>query len=206
MCNGEKVDIGQLVMLALQDPKAYGDLIRVCQPILIRFLHCLQPMAPRADVEDMAQEALIRAWKGLGQLENPRSFVAFLLGIGHNVAHEHRKKLGADFRRESARNIPAVPSPPPGPLSVAAHMDMREAILLLRPAQRNVIVLRFFVELSYPAIAHVLDIPVTQAYRLVKQALLELRRTLGKEYWSDQTPEDAADDTGDQSAEARDND
>lgn len=65
-----------------------------------------------ADVDDLAQETFLRAFRKLAELQNPDGFGTWLFGIAKNVARERRRSLSRD-RHETDRDgvLQAVEQP-----------------------------------------------------------------------------------------------
>lgn len=56
-----------------------------------------------ADVDDLAQETFLRAFRKLSELQNPDGFRTWLFGIAKNAARERRRSLSRD-RHETDRD------------------------------------------------------------------------------------------------------
>ncbi len=72
-------------------------------------------LATREDVEDVVQEAFVRAFCALPRLRDPRRFAAWLHRIVRNLAHRRRRQSDAqvDGRRLAAAHHLPAPDPPP---------------------------------------------------------------------------------------------
>ena len=120
-----------------------------------------------ADAEDIAQDAFIRAFHGLDGFRDDTAFRAWLLRITHNTALNHvakrRPEPVAEPRDESvlvgvAGRRAAAGRRPGG--TRAARAPGGQALLLLSPAHRAVLVLRDLEGLSYDEIATVTGSPL----------------------------------------------
>lgn len=134
-----------------------------------------------AEAADLYQETWLRAFRGLGRLEEPGRLRAWLLGIAFHTLDKHR--------RERARH-PAEPlgahQPPsadvPAPLEGREfEQRVRAAVERLPPRQREVFELRALVGLDHAAIAERLGIREDNARANYHQALRKLRAELGDE-------------------------
>ena len=126
--------------------------------------------------EEVFQDTLLAAWTGAARFERRSSVWVWLLGIARRRAH-------AAVRRHTVQVVAAAalepyPDPEPEPesqaIAGAEHEALQAALTRLRPFHREVLVLNFVQELSYQAIAEVLDVPIgTVMSRLhyAKQAL-----------------------------------
>jgi RNA polymerase sigma-70 factor (TIGR02960 family) len=167
-------------------------------------LHCYRILGSVQDAEDMLQETLLAAWRGLDRFEERASMRAWLYKIATNRC---LNSLRASARRPAPATAPWPGAPPPEPTRRAeplwlqpypdallddlpdtapgpeARYESREALALaftaglqrLPPRQRAVLVLRDV--LGYPAAeaAGILDTTETS----VNSALQRARATLG---------------------------
>jgi RNA polymerase sigma-70 factor (ECF subfamily) len=131
----------------------------------------------RADtVEEVAQEALVRAFENLGSLQKPESFFAWLLGIAYHVAQE----IAGRERRERGRlaqyaHEPAVAGPAAGWSGDAA---LEAAIASLPDVFREVVLLRFYGGYSCAEVAQLLGVPLGTVTKRLSRAYQELREAL----------------------------
>lgn len=79
----------------------------------------------RQDAEDVAQEALVRAYWKLGALRDPERFRSWLVRISWRLALDHRRAAARRGRREQA-----VEGPPPAPDAeeMAERNEFRERL------------------------------------------------------------------------------
>ena len=126
--------------------------------------------------EDAAQESLVRAWRDLPSLRDPDRFEAWLYRVLVRACHDEARR---------ARRLPVVELAvePAGTLrDPAAAIAERDAIgaglRRLSREQRTVLVLRFYLDLSYEDMAVALSVPVGTVKSRVSRALPALRATL----------------------------
>ncbi len=107
----------------------------------------------RQMAEDAVQEALVKIWQHIGSLRNPAGLKAWLVRI---VVNEVRQL--ARERTVATLTLEELPDPP-ADTQVAAiagaeiREDLARAVGMLPTDQREVVVLRFFSELTVPEIA-----------------------------------------------------
>ena len=183
--------------------------------------HCYRMLGSAHDAEDALQEALLRAWKGLGRFEGRSSLRSWLYRIATNAcltAIERRPKrvvpvdYGPPTDPHDGPGQPVVESvwiePYPdetlglddGPAGPEARYEQREAIELafiaatqLLPAtQRAVLVLREVLGFSAAEVAEMLDTTVAS----VNSALQRARATVEKRL-PDQSQQETARNLGD---------
>jgi len=120
-------------------------------------------LADRELAEDAAQEAFAIACRDLRSLKSKERFAAWLAGICRNVTRQ--------MLRSKGRQVAVSVRGRAGNVNIEEHRRdaIREAVLQLRPAERELIVLRYYDNSPYEQIAQVLDIsPQAVNGRLVR--------------------------------------
>ena len=177
-------DEDQLVERArLGDLAAFEVLVTRYQPVALRVAYAIVPM----DAEDVVQEAFVKAHAALSRFRTGAPFQPWVLRIVSNEARNHRRGRARQARlavREGARQATAAAATPE---SAAIDQDDRrrlaDAVAALAPADREVIALRWFAELSEADMATALGCrPGTVKSRL-SRALGRLRVALDEETW-----------------------
>jgi len=154
------------------DRAAFGLLVRGTAPTLERL--ALRLVGHREDAEDVAQDAVLSAWRGLRSFRGGARFSTWLYRIVVTRA------LDCLRRRRPAASAPleAAADPRAGPAEGAARADVeraiRAAIDTLPPVQRATLLLRTDQELSYEQIAYVLG----TTRNAVRNNLIDARRNL----------------------------
>ncbi len=145
------------------------------------------------DAEDIVQDALIRAFEALPQLEDLNRFGAWLYSITRNhalrtVQREARYQLHEDVEAEfNLAAEQATSDPAQISLRESTHQAVRDAIGTLPAEFQEVISLYYWAEMPQKRIAEVLSLPLTTVkWRLHKaKELLETllkRQGYGEEY------------------------
>lgn len=137
---------------------------------------------PRA-AEDVAQEALLRAWRHAGVFDVRKgSVVTWLLTITRNVAIDTlrvRRPIAMDPKVVHDLALPAVV---PGPAEAALVSDdvgrLQFALVDLPEEQRRAITLAGIVGLSAREVAEREQIPLGTAKTRIRTAMLRLRAVL----------------------------
>jgi RNA polymerase sigma-70 factor (ECF subfamily) len=148
------------------DRAAFGELIRPHVPTVRRFAYAFA--RHWSDADDLAQEALLKAFRAIGGFEGRSSLATWLYSVTRSVCYDHyRGKLA------HARDVEdpldehadlAAPSLEAGPDRLLESKD--EAALLWRalktlPAEFRVPLVLFEIEgLAYEEIAHIEGVPV----------------------------------------------
>jgi len=103
--------------------------------------------------EDAAQEAFARALKNLKKLKTPARFAPWLAQICRNVATDMCRDR---IRRANAEQKRSVEGEPDNPSRDADTLLVVNAIESLDPSERELIVLRYYNNMSYQQMADVL--------------------------------------------------
>ncbi len=144
-----------------------------------------------ADAEDAAQEAFLRAFRGLKSFRRGASFFTWLYRIAANCAITGVRSRARRAKVETALVSPqegANPDPPDReaetPPEAAAREErvnlVREAVASLSPEHRTVVVLRDMEGLSYEEIAGVLGDTLSAVKSRLHRAREALAGRLGR--------------------------
>lgn len=141
-------------------------------------------MVRRHDLaDDLTQEVFCRAWQARERYREQGALRAYLLSIADRLVCDHGRKAGREInlseedwkRLEPAR---ADGAPADG-LAQAETLGLLAAALDgLSPAQRRVLLLRYYGDLPFAQIAAMMGCPVNTALSHCRRALLALRRLL----------------------------
>ena len=163
------------------DVAAFESLVRAHQDVAFRTAWVVSGGAD--DAEDAAQEGFVKAFAALRRFRAGSPFRPWLLTI---VANEARNRRRAASRREAlALRIPedrraggAAPSPEAAVLANERHEVLMAGLARLAEADREVITLRYLLELSEAEAAAALDVPAGTVKSRLSRALERLRVVL----------------------------
>jgi RNA polymerase sigma-70 factor (ECF subfamily) len=134
----------------------------------------------RADAEDVAQEAMLRAWKFFGG-HHGKDARAWLLQIVRNTCYSWlEKNRPAELRTEFDEELHQPVSANPESLAIASNNRERLARALeeLPPRFREVLVLRELEGCSYKEISAITAIPIGTVMSALARARQRLQRAL----------------------------
>jgi len=126
--------------------------------------------------QDAVQETLIRTWRGLPGLRDPERFDAWLHRLLVNTCTDlirNRTRLAANVHLIET-NLPS----PDGSNLVADRDQLERGFRRLRPEQRVVVVMRYYLGLSLPEMADTLSIPLGTVKSRLHYAMETLRAAL----------------------------
>ena len=134
----------------------------------------------RESVQDVMQEALIQIWRDLPSYRPFGSFKGWILTILLNKARKHyRGKWVETVALEAAADVPGNDQAP----EEAAEREedaqhMRQALERLKANHREVLVLRYYSELTVPEIAKALSLREGTVKSRLSRALNQLQQAL----------------------------
>lgn len=141
------------------------------------YAYCYRLLKHPQNAEDATQETFLKVHRMLHQLENPASLQTWIFSIARNEAFTilRRSKPAEDL--EEAENEVWDED---GPLERIVEREraavVQHCLSLLRPAYRELLILREYEHLSYTEIAKVTN--ATES--AVKSALFKARKAMGK--------------------------
>jgi RNA polymerase sigma-70 factor (ECF subfamily) len=177
----EPRDDGSIVRLVLEgNTRQFGVLVSRYERLMFSFL--LPQVKCFQEVQDISQEAFIKAFKHLYSFDTNRRFSAWILKIARNILIDR-------FRKNSDNPVTPVESmedvigyrPAPADQEPARKVEMQEEfrrtflnILHLSEELKVPLLLRVVQELSYEEIAEIIDVPV----QTVKNRIFKARKAL----------------------------
>ena len=151
-------DLAAVTRVLAGELAAFEEIVRRWQGPLVNLAwrYCRD----RGRAEEMAQEAFVRAWRGLGSWRRESSFSTWLFALAANV-------FRSELKRIPTLNVPIEEIREP---STAAKQEddladqrqsesVRKAVLALPPRYREPMVLYYFHEMNLAAAARTMSIP-----------------------------------------------
>ena len=155
---------------------AYADLL---------FMLLLRLLGDRSEAEDVAQEVMLRAWRGIARFQGQSSYFTWLYRIAVNEANralekKARRPAGVSI---GAQELQLPASPADDPSRQAENSELRrvlgQALAELPPALRTAIVLRDVEGLSTQEAAEVAGVSQAAFKSRLHQARLRVRAAVG---------------------------
>ncbi len=147
-----------------------------------------------ADAEDLVQDTLIRAYRGIDRFDgaHPRAWLLTILRNTHINSHRRQRPVlleepGEIDQHRLAFGAAAVPSPEDTVTDLILDDDLQRAVNSLDPRFRTVLLLIDVDQLSYAEVAEVLDIPVGTVMSRLSRARDRVRTQLPKHHTSRRT-------------------
>lgn len=157
--------------------------MRVDEVALREFLHTSYPRlvaavalasGSRPAAEDAVQEALLRAWERSDKGEEIESLEGWVTTVALNLARSGLRRMRSERRARSRLRMPTGGEPP-----TADRIDVDRALSTLPRRQREVAVLRYYLQLDTREVASVLRIDEGTVKSTLFRARAALAEALG---------------------------
>lgn len=112
------------------------------------------PLLRDDQVEDVVQETYLVAYRKLHHLRDAEAFQAWLVRIALHVTYALRKKT--PLLAEPDQEVPS----PDSTVAASHRLDLKTALNQLKEDDRNILILREMLQLSYEEISVALRLPV----------------------------------------------
>jgi len=167
------------------EAEEFGELFAACERDVVRV--CRRLLGAGASSEDAASEVFLRARRAFHTYDRRRSFRNWLLSIAshHCIDQLRRRALEARLFEDGDFRTEDLAAPGPSPLRQVVHAEERESVVLaiesLPEKYRLPLVLRYFSDLDYQAMAGLLGVTRNQVGTLLFRAKRKLRDKLAEE-------------------------
>ena len=129
----------------------------------------------RAEAEDATQEAITKAWRGLRSLRDRSQARPWFLAIVANQCRNVRRT-----KWFSTRRLPSFAAPSP-PAEEVERLDLQRALARLSTGDRQVLFMRYYLDLPVDEIAAALGISPVAAKGRIHRAAHRMRPDLLEE-------------------------
>ncbi len=166
---------------ALQDPNSYEELVRRYQRRLYNLAYRLTGDGDEA--QDLAQEALVRAYTALPRFRQGERFSPWVYKIAVNLCINYlrRRKFQVPLNEE-APFVDASLTPEQALEKEETRAAVQKAIMALPEQYRTVVLLRHQQELPYADIAETLGLPLGTVKTHLFRARAMLHKILSQEF------------------------
>ncbi len=156
------------------DQRAYGELVTRYQRMVYTLV--LRMVGNAEDARELTQVVFVKAWRGLSGFDPGRRFFSWLYRISIHECLNHQR---ARRRFEALEVEPESRDPGPEARSEAHETEaqVQQALSLLNEQDRQILILRHFLDFTYEQIGEVLKISA----KTVKSRLYTARQRLRAE-------------------------
>jgi RNA polymerase sigma factor (sigma-70 family) len=164
------------------EPRLFAELVARHQDAV--HATALRLLGDASDAEDTAQEAFLKAFRGLEGFRGDAKFSTWLYRITVNLCADHaRRRRRPDRRTHSIDVAGELPDgrmdTEGGLLASEERRAVERAVLGLEERYRSIVVLHYYQKLSYEEIATVLGMPLKTVETRLYRARRMLRDVLG---------------------------
>ncbi len=134
--------------------------------------------------EEMFQETMIKAWKGLGKYNDQKKFSAWLFTIAHNVAMDSLRFKNIKNRTiplEEIKNSVCTNSPEEKVIKDEVVERINKSVNTLSEKQKTVFLLRQHGELSFKEIATIMNEPLNTVLSHMHYAVKKIKKQFDKQ-------------------------
>jgi len=178
------VSDAELIELARNgDRAAFGTLVERYQQVVFRA--ALAALRSREDAEEVAQDALLLAFRKLGSFRGEASFKTWLLTITWNRAMDRRRRIGDWLHRFVGRDdsheidvASAEPSHEKTMIAKESRRDVRRMLRTLPARYRDALLLSASGDHTFEEIGRLLGVPTGTAKWRAMEGRRLLRRKL----------------------------
>jgi len=171
------MEIIELVKRAQKgDSAAYTELFQHYEEDLYRLAYVY--LGNQEDALDVVQETAYRSYKSIMNLKEPRFFKTWLIKIAINCSMDvfRERKNEMEWKPEYLDAI-TITDDDDTPLS----LSLKQLIDLLSIEEKQVILLKFYHDLTIREVVDIMDIPLGTGKTLLYRALKKLRKRLEEE-------------------------
>ena len=137
-------------------------------------------LGDREDVDDVVQEAFIKAYRGLGGFRGDAKFSTWLYRIARNEAINASKRRTFETRPidDVVLEAPSGSRPDESYARRAEQVDLDRHLAQLDEKYRTALELRYMGDKSYAEISETMDLPVGTVKTYIHRAKIELKRRM----------------------------
>jgi RNA polymerase sigma-70 factor (ECF subfamily) len=175
---------GDLIFREVEDPdliakarrgkvEAYNLLISRWEKRVFNYL--LRLVGDREDALDLSQEAFLKAYQNLRQLQDPSRFGPWLFRIAHNEAFSHLRRKRPEDPLEGQMDRSAAG---PWALPIELSLAVETALSRLSAEQKEAVLLKIYQGFKFEEMAQILSCPVSTVKSRLYSALELLKEIL----------------------------
>jgi len=170
---------------ALRNADAFGVLMSRYEAPLARYVRRISSFSPD-DVDDILQEAFIKAYRNLREFDGTSRFSSWIYRIARNqtidTARKKHVKATVSIEEHDLGNFLRAATDLEGDLARREELARVEAVIRDLPdTYRDALILRFLEEKSYEEIMDILHIPKGTVATLIRRGRALLMKRLGQD-------------------------
>jgi RNA polymerase sigma-70 factor (ECF subfamily) len=161
--------------MGAQEKTRFERLARDNSPAIANYLRRRLYPLNSSDLDDLVEEVLIIVWRRIDNVPADAE-TAWIIGVARNVLQNARRKKNRATAFETA--LRPVMTESSAEDAVVADAAITEALMLLGPEEREILMLHFWDGLSSAQIAHILGTTENAAAVRLSRSLAQFRQHL----------------------------
>lgn len=189
MSNKDSEDHAIILQCQCGDKNAFGKLVN--KYMKRAYYSALGLIGSHDAALDLSQDAFVRAYKAIGNFDPEKQFFTWLYKILRNLCFNYlrdKKRHASSFSEIGEKQLVNIKDSSQNIDNELIQNDMKEllwqAIDKLKPAEREIIILKDFQDMSYKEIAGFLECPIgtvmSRLYNARKVLKLKLERCINE--------------------------
>ncbi len=147
-------------------------------PLIYRYAY--SRLTRHEDAEDVASQVFLEAMKSIGSYRSMgRPILAWFYGIAHNVVSKKRREAARAIIVSDVEEVSSEPAPD-GEEALLGSLRLKAALERLKPEHREILILRFLLDLPTREVAAILGKREGALYSLQVRAVSALRRQMAE--------------------------
>ena len=159
------------------DKEAFGEIYRLFVQRIFRFIYYM--VKDREHAEDLSQNTFVKLWRNISLYDSKRgSPSTFIFTIAKNLVFDEARKtktVKLEQLGETADHTDLIE----GYKKVEARDEVKKFLRHLESEERELLILRFFEEMSFAEIAEIFKIRETAVRVRVHRILQKLKKVTG---------------------------
>ena len=144
----------RIISAVREDPKAFGELYKLYVEQVFRYLY--SRLGNVHEAEDVTAQTFLAAFESFDKFREDGHLASWLFSIARNKVNDHFRQQKKSAPIEVAESIPVADGLLVGVIQSEQVTNMTNLIQELSEDERELLRLRFLVEMSFPEIAHFL--------------------------------------------------
>lgn len=145
---------------------------------------CLYFLGSQEEAKDATMEIFMRIFKNLSSLNLNLDFSSWVFTIAKNYLRDvaRKRKLERDYLYSHDKNGLEITDESPEKIAIreAERKSLRKALKILNENYRTVLILKYYMDLSYEEIAKIMGIPRNTVASMIFRGKEELRKILAE--------------------------
>lgn len=144
----------RIIKAARQDPKVFGELYKLYVEQVFRYL--FSRIGNVHEAEDVTAQTFLAAFESFDKFRQDGHFASWLFGIARNKAMDHFRQRDQSSHMDGSSEIPVEDNILASMIKTEQEEALSKLIQALPEEDRELLRLRFLVDMSFPEIARLL--------------------------------------------------